>query len=70
MRGNLNHTLNTWTSVLVILFLLCGVAAIAFTDFMGDRIYGSKRIFFVILLVSYAAYRIWRLKKHVEERKE
>lgn len=55
------HTIGTWFSLLMIVLILAGAFAFAFTDFMDDRLFGTKRTFFVILLVLYAIYRVFRL---------
>jgi hypothetical protein len=36
---------------------------LAFTDFMDTKIIGVKRIFFIILLLAYAGFRIYRIAK-------
>jgi hypothetical protein len=36
---------------------------LAFTDFMETKIIGGKRIFFIVLLIAYAGFRIYRIAK-------
>lgn len=55
------HTVGTWFSLIMIALTLSGAFAFAFTDFMDERLFGTKRVFFVILLVLYAIYRGFRL---------
>ena len=38
-------------------------AAVLFTDLLDDRLYGAKRTGFVILMISYAIYRVFRLRQ-------
>lgn len=47
--------------IVMVLLLLSGSVAFTFTNFMMDSLYGQKRVFFVILLLSYSAYRIFRI---------
>ena len=63
---SMSSMISLWSGALIILILIAGTISLIFTDFMEDRIYGNKRIFFIFLLLSYAAYRAWRLKKHLE----
>lgn len=47
---------------LVMILVVTGLAlAVMFTDILDDRLYGNKRIFFVVLLLAYAVYRAYRL---------
>ena len=50
-----------WFGIVMILVVVSLAVAVTFTDFMDDRLYGNKRIFFVVLLLSYAVYRSFRL---------
>lgn len=60
MRSGINM-LAIWFGSLMILIVMAGAVAITFTDLLSDRLYGKKRVFFVILLVAYAIYRGFRL---------
>lgn len=60
MKLGLN-SVGVWFSIIMILLTLAGAFAFAFTDFMDDRLFGPKRIFFVVLLVLYSIYRMFRL---------
>jgi hypothetical protein len=55
------HTVTLWFGVVMVLLVTTGALAIAFTDVMSDRLYGAKRIGFVILLLAYAVYRSFRI---------
>jgi len=50
-----------WFGVTMILMVIAGAIAFAFTDFMDDRMYGTKRTLFVFLLLAYGIYRGFRL---------
>lgn len=52
--------INAWFSIIIILVLISGAVAITFTDMLSDRLYGNKRVFFVIMLLAYAVYRGFR----------
>jgi len=60
MKLGLN-SISTWFSLLMITLTIAGAIAFAFTDFMDERLFGTKRVFFVILLVLYTIYRVFRL---------
>jgi len=65
MKLGLN-TVSTWFSLLMIALTISGAIAFAFTDFMDERLFGKKRFYFVILLVSYSIYRIFRLYQSIK----
>lgn len=44
--------------IVVVLGLAIGIA---FTDMLSDRLYGNKRMFFILMLVAYAVYRGFRI---------
>ena len=60
MKLGLNN-LSVWFGIMMILIVVTGAVAVSFTDFMSDRLFGTKRIFFVVLLIAYAIYRGFRL---------
>lgn len=60
MKLGLN-SITVWFSLLMITLTIAGAFAFAFTDFMDERLFGRKRVYFVILLVLYSIYRIFRL---------
>jgi hypothetical protein len=66
MRSGLN-LVSVWFGAVMILVVLTGAIAITVTDFMDDRLYGAKRVFFVILLLAYAIYRIFRLRQALKQ---
>jgi hypothetical protein len=48
----------------MMIFLVTGGAiAILFTDAFSDRLYGTKRIFFVVMLLAYGIYRVFRIRQ-------
>ena len=46
-----------WFSVLMVLIVIAGAIAFTFTDFMSDRVYGSKRIVLTVVFLGYAVFR-------------
>lgn len=66
MRSGLN-AVSIWFGMIMILVVLAGAIAFAFTDFMEERLYGTKRVFFVLMLVAYAVYRVFRLKQLIRK---
>ena len=67
MKFGLN-TISVWFGMIMILLVVAGAIAITFTDFLSDRLYGNKRIFFVIILLAYAVYRVFRLRQMLKQR--
>jgi len=68
MRSGLN-TISVWFGMIMILLVVSGAIAFALTDFMDDKLFGPKRIFFVMLLLAYAVYRGFRLKQVLKQTK-
>ncbi|MDI1353968.1 MAG: hypothetical protein PSX36_03570 [bacterium] len=68
MKSGLNM-IPIWFGSIMILVVVSGAIAFAFTDFMDDRLYGNKRMFFVFLLLSYAVYRGFRLYSALKDLK-
>lgn len=62
MKIGLN-SISAWFGMIMILIVTAGAIAFAFTDFMDDRLYGTKRLFFILLLLAYAVYRVFRLRQ-------
>ena len=56
-----------WFGIIMILVVVSLAVSVAFTDFLDDRLFGSKRIFFVFLLLSYAVYRGFRLYQAIQK---
>ena len=55
------HTISFWFSSIMIVLVLGGAVAITFTDFMSDRLFGTKRVVFIFILLAYAVYRGFRM---------
>lgn len=55
------HSVTLWFGIIMVLMVTAGAGVIAFTNVMSDRLYGPKRIGFVILLLAYAVYRSFRI---------
>ena len=56
MRNGINIA-TLWFSVIMVLIVIAGAIAFAFTDFMIDRVYGTKRIILTIVFLAYAVFR-------------
>ena len=55
------YLVSVWFGVLMILLVVLGAIAFAFTDFMIERLFGTKRLVFIFILLAYAVYRGFRL---------
>lgn len=60
MKNGLN-LIPVWFSVVMVALVVAGAFAFAFTDFMSDRVFGTKRWFMVVLFIAYAVYRSIRI---------
>lgn len=63
-------SISLWSGAIMIIVVVFGAAAILFTDVFSERLYGNKRIVFVILLLAYAVYRFYRIKQLLKIRHE
>ncbi|WP_317899161.1 hypothetical protein [Aurantibacillus circumpalustris] len=68
MKLGLNF-IAVWFGIIMIIVVLGGAIAIAFTDVFSDRLFGLKRVFFVFMLIAYAVYRGFRLYHLLNQRK-
>jgi predicted histidine transporter YuiF (NhaC family) len=66
MKFGLN-SLSLWFGAMMIFLVFAGAVAFTFTDFMDDRLFGIKRIAFIIILTAYGFYRIVRLRQHINQ---
>ncbi len=60
MKLGLN-SLSVWFGALMVLLTFFGAIAFLFTDCLDDRLFGTKRTAFVIILFAYSIYRGFRL---------
>jgi len=56
-----------WFGALMIIIVFSGAIAFAFTDFMYDRLFGTKRTVFVFVLLAYGVYRSIRTYQGFKE---
>ena len=55
------QNMSVWFGAMMVLLVFSGAVAFAFTDFMDDRLFGSRRTWFVVILAAYGVYRSFRL---------
>lgn len=55
------QSVTLWFGVVMVIMVTAGAVVIAFTDVMSDRLFGAKRIGFIVLLLAYAVYRGFRI---------
>jgi hypothetical protein len=67
MKLGLN-SISLWFGLITLLLVVSGAMAITFTDFLSDRLYGNKRVFFVVLLLAYAIYRGFRIYQIMKQK--
>jgi len=63
------NIISIWFGFIMIIIVLLGAATFLFTDFMIDRLFGGKRIGFIIMLFAYAVYRSFRLFYTIKQNK-
>lgn len=56
MKNGLNH-ISLWFSLAMVILVAAGAIAFTFTDFMIDRVYGSKRVILTVVFIAYAIFR-------------
>jgi hypothetical protein len=67
MRSAYN-SFGLWFGIIMIIAVTAMALAMFFTDYMSDKIYGTKRMGFAALLILYAVYRAYRLKAFLRNR--
>lgn len=55
--------INNILAFFIVIACLTLVYSLAFTDFMSTKIVGPKRIFFIVFLLAYAGFRVYRVIK-------
>jgi uncharacterized membrane protein len=65
MRPGLN-SVSVWFGAVMVLVITGLAFAILLTDLMSDRLYGNKRMLFIVLLFGYAIYRGFRIYQVVK----
>lgn len=64
------NIISLWFSALIVVLVIAGAIALLFTDFMIDRVYGSKRIIMIIVFLAYAVYRGIRIYQTIKLKDE
>lgn len=64
------NIISLWFGAIIVLLVLAGAIAFIFTDFMADRVYGSKRIIMIVVFLAYAAYRGTRIYQVLKTKNE
>lgn len=66
----ITHLLVLWFGALMVLVVLALGIALLTTDFYSDRLSGSKRTFFIVMLFAYAVYRSYRTYSLLKTRRQ
>lgn len=66
---NITQMLVLWFGSLMVLVVLGLAIALIATDFYSDRLFGTKRTGFIVLLIAYAVYRSYRTYSIFKSRK-
>lgn len=64
------NIITIWFSIIMVALVLAGAIAFIFTDFISDRVYGSKRTIMIFVFLAYAAYRGIRIYQFFASRKQ
>jgi hypothetical protein len=64
------HKINSILTAFMILVCVIMAGFFLFTDIMKDTLFGTERIVFIIVLLTYALYRAYRLRVILREQKE
>jgi len=54
--------------VIMIVLVVAGAIVFSVTDYMDDRLYGQKRVLFIVILLAYAVYRVFRLMPLIKQK--
>ncbi len=68
MKNSMNY-ISLWFSVMLVLVVIAGAVAFTFTDFMEDRVYGTKRVVLTLVFLAYAIYRGIRIYQVLKSNK-
>lgn len=68
MRNNINFV-TLWFSAAMVIIVLAGAIAFTFTDFMADRVYGTKRLVLTLVFIAYAIFRGVRIYQILKSNK-
>lgn len=60
MRNGFQY-ISLWFSIIMIALVIAGAIAFTFTDFMSEKVYGSKRVIMIVVFSAYAIYRSIRI---------
>ena len=63
-----NNYISLWFSAAMVILVIAGAIAFTFTDFMSDRVYGTKRVVLTLVFVAYAIYRSIRIYQVIKSR--
>ena len=67
MRNNINFV-TLWFSAAMVIIVIAGAIAFTFTDFMSDKVYGTKRLVLTLVFLAYAVYRGIRIYQEIKSR--
>ena len=67
MRNNVNFV-TLWFSAAMVIIVIAGAIAFTFTDFMADRVYGTKRLVLTLVFIAYAIFRGIRIYQVLKSR--
>ncbi|MES2679316.1 MAG: hypothetical protein V4635_05495 [Bacteroidota bacterium] len=56
-----------WFGLFMVITVFAGAIAFTFTDFMNDRLFGTQRNVFIIILLLYGFYRGFRVYRLFRE---
>lgn len=67
MKNSVNY-ISLWFSAAMVILVIAGAIAFTFTDFMSDRVYGTKRIVLTLVFLAYAIYRGIRIYQVIKSK--
>ncbi|MBL7933033.1 MAG: hypothetical protein JNL60_14085 [Bacteroidia bacterium] len=62
-----SQLVSIWFGIIMIVVIGSAAIAITFTDFLVDKISGTKRTFFVLMLYAYSLYRGIRIYQTLKQ---
>ena len=67
MKLGLN-SMSLWFGMIMVPLLIGGAFVFAFTDYMSDKLFGTRRTFLIIMFVAYAVYRGIRVYQALKQK--
>ncbi len=66
MKSAIN-SISLWFGLIMVIVVFTGAFAFSFSDLMIDRLFGTQRTIFIVILFAYGVYRSFRVYRLFRE---